>query len=380
MASLKFTAFGILIALISMGCTSNFSSSEYYLFVGTYTDEDSEGIYLYKFDAEDGSVDSLGVTEGIDNPSYLTLSPDHSHLYAVNELADSAEASVSAFAFDAEKETLTFLNKQSSLGGAPCYVSIDKSGQAVFVGNYLGGSVTMFPVENDGSLGKARANIQHQGSSINKDRQQSPHVHCTYISPDNNQLLVNDLGTDKVYAYVFDEERLSLDQKPSFTYQAEAGAGPRHLTIHPNENFAYIVNELNGTVVAFESKADSLREIQTISTLPENYEGAVSGADIHISPDGKFLYVSNREDLNNIVAYSIDQQKGTLTKVGTYDSGGIHPRNFAIDPTGQYLLAANRYTNNIVIFQRDKENGELSATGKEIEVSQPVCLKLISVK
>lgn len=376
MTPLKYTAITFFLALIGMGCSPT-TSSEYYLFVGTYTDEASEGIYLYKFNTDDGSVDSLGVTKGVENPSYLALSPDHSNLYAVNEIADSSEASVSAFAFDKEEERLTFLNKQSSLGGAPCYVSIDDSGQVVFAGNYLGGSVSVYPVLDDGSLGEASTNIQHEGSSVNENRQESPHVHCTYLSPDNKYLLVNDLGTDEVHGYTFDNQNLNVQENPSFTYQTEAGAGPRHLTFHPNGEFAYLINELNGTVVAFDYKADSLRKIQTISTLPEGYEGAISGADIHVSPDGKFLYASNREDLNNIVVYAIDKQDGTLEKTGSYSSGGIHPRNFTIDPTGNYLLVANRNTDNIVIYKRNKEDGSLSATGTEIEVSQPVCLKLI---
>lgn len=356
------------------------SSSEYYLFVGTYTEGDSEGIYLYKFDSDNGSVDSVGVTSGVENPSYLTISPDHANLYAVNEMADSAEASVSAFTFDKETEELTFLNKQSSFGGAPCYVSIDDSGQAVFAGNYLGGSVSMFPVRDDGSLGEAAINIQHEGSSVNPDRQKSPHVHCTYLSPDNKHLLVNDLGTDKVYGYAYDSQNVELQQNPSFIFQTEAGAGPRHLVYHPDGKFAYLVNELNGTIVAFDARDDSLKEIQAVSTLPEDYDGAISGADIHVSPDGNFLYASNREDLNNIVIYAIDEAKGTLEKVGQHSSGGVHPRNFTIDPSGNFLLVANRNTDNIVIFERDKEDGSLSTTGNEIEVSQPVCLKMISAE
>lgn len=379
MTSLKYTVLVISIALISMGCSSNSTSSEYYLFIGTYTNEASEGIYLYKFNTDNGSTDSLGVTKGIENPSYLSFSPDQSNLYAVNELPDSTEASVSAFSFDKESEELKFLNAQSSLGGAPCYVSTDKSGQAVFVGNYLGGSVSMFPVRDDGSLGKATANIQHRGSSTNENRQEGPHVHCTIPSPDNSYLLVNDLGTDKVHGYALDDQSIELKGIPSFTYQAVAGAGPRHLTLHPDGKFAYLINELNGTVVAFKYAADSLRKIQAISTLPENYEGAISGADIHVSPDGNFLYASNREDLNNIVIYAIDNKNGRLEKVGQQSSGGIHPRNFIIDPTGNFLLAANRHTDNITVFKRNKEDGSLTSTGNEIRVSQPVCLKMIPV-
>ncbi len=358
-------------------CSTDTATNEYYLFVGTYTGESSEGIYLYKFNADNGNVDSLGAATGVENPSYLAISPNQDHLYAVNEMADSAEATVSSFVFNREDESLTFLNKQSSGGGAPCYVSVDDQGNAVFVGNYLGGSLSMFPINEDGSLGQASTTIQHQGSSVNTDRQQSPHVHCTYVSPDNNHLLVADLGTDRVTRYAFDSDQMSIQKKPVSTFETEPGAGPRHLTYHPNGEYAYLVNELNGSVVAFQETADSLRAVQAISTLPEGYEGTVSGADIHVSPDGKFLYVSNREDLNNIVIYEIDQQDGSLEKLGEHSSGGVHPRNFAIDPTGNYLLVANRNTDNVVILERDKESGMLSETGNEISVSQPVCLKLI---
>lgn len=368
----------ILLVMSIFGCSPGATSSQYYLFVGTYTGEGSEGIYLYRFNAADGSVDSIGVTKGVKNPSYLALSPDQSNIYAVNERADSSEASVSAFSFDKAKEQLTFLNKQSSLGSAPCYVSVDKKGKAVFVGNYGGGSVAVYPIQKDGSLGKPGSFIQHRGSSVNKSRQNSPHVHCTIISPDNGHLLVSDLGTDKVYGYSFNDQRLQLQEKASFIYQAEAGAGPRHLTFHPGGAFAYLVNELNGSVVAFDYRADSLRKIQSVSMVPSDYKGTISGADIHLSPDGKFLYVSNRGSMDNIVIYAVDQGKGTLKKIGVQSSGGEHPRNFVIDPTGNYLLVANRNTDNIVIFKRDKEDGSLSRTGEEIKVSQPVCLKFIS--
>lgn len=361
-------------------CTEEKTGSEHYLFVGTYTGEGSEGIYLYRFNSADGSFSAVDTVSGIDNPSYLTLSPDNSYLYAVNELADSSSATVSAFTFDRASGEISFLNRQSSMGGAPCYISTDKTGNAVFAGNYLGGSLAMFPVNDDGSLAEAKTVIEHEGSSINESRQESPHVHCTLISPDNKMLFVADLGTDKLTAYSFEAENMNLASEPAITYETEKGAGPRHVTFHPNGKFAYLVNELNGTVDAFAYKGDSLSHLQTVSTLPENYEGAVSGADIHVSPDGKYLYVSNREDLNNIVIYAIDIATGKLSKVGEQSSGGVHPRNFMIDPTGKYLLAANRHTDNIVIFKRDSKTGLLTPTGEEIEVSQPVSLIMAPVK
>lgn len=375
----------VVLMLIALSCNQQTNpdagpGSEYYLFVGTYTGEGSEGIYLFRFDSNEGLLTPADTVSGISNPSYLTLSPDHSFLYAVNEEADSADATVSAFSFDKESGELSFLNRQSSRGGAPCYVSTDQNGEAVFVGNYLGGSLAMFPVNEEGSLREAETAIVHEGSSVNENRQESPHVHCTILSPDNNFLFATDLGTDQITGYAFNSEQVALESRPSITYETETGAGPRHLTFHPNGTFAYLINELKGTVDALAYDGESLEKLQTISTLPDNYEGAVSGADIHVSPDGKFLYASNREDLNNIVIFSIDEETGMLTNVGQQSSGGVHPRNFMIDPTGIFLLAANRHTDNIVVFRRDMETGMITPTGHEVEVSQPVSLQMVPVE
>ncbi len=190
---------------------------------------------------------------------------------------------------------------------------------------------------------------------------------------------MTDLGTDTVTGYAFNRDSLSLQSEPSIVFETEPGAGPRHLTFHPNGEYAYLVNELNGTVVAFSYDGESLEELQTISTLPENYEGRFSGADIRVSADGRFLYASNREDLNNIVIYSIDRNSGRLENVGEQSSGGAHPRNFMIDPTGAYLLVANRHTDNIVVFERDQDSGLISPTGTEINVSQPVSLQMVPI-
>lgn len=354
--------------------------AQFYLFVGTYTARESEGIYVYRFNATDGSLTYVSKAPGVTNPSYLAVSPDRQNVYAVNEIADPEKATVSAFSFDEKKGSLTFLNKQSSGGGAPCYVSVDATGQAVFVGNYVGGSLAMLTVRDDGSLAKPQTIIRHSGSSVNEARQQSPHVHCTYIAPDNKRLFVADLGTDTVTGYAFDEGEVMLGTKAVSTFEATPGAGPRHLTFHPNGRFAYLINELSGSITAFRYEHGVLDKIQQISTLPEGYNGAVSGADIHVSPDGKFLYASNREDLNNIVIYAINPSDGRLTKVGRHASGGEHPRNFAIDPTGRYLLAANRDTDNIVVFRRDRQTGLLSETGTELNVSMPVCLKMVPLR
>ncbi len=371
----------VLTAIITlMGCQTTESAEEYYLFVGTYTQESSEGIYLYKFDAGDGSLDSLGTTTGVKNPSYLAFSPDHKNVYAVNEMADSARATVSAFSFDKKNNSLTFLNKQSSGGGAPCYISVDKTGQYAFVGNYVGGSLSVLPINSDGSLAPSQQTIQHQGSSVNKKRQQQPHVHCTLPTPDNDALVVTDLGTDYVKRYSFDANSGRLNPDPVSTYKAKAGAGPRHITFGPSADYAYLIEEMSGSVVAFKNQADTLKPIQRTSALPKDYGDAISGADIHVSSDGKYLYASMREDLNQIVIFEIDQENGKLSLAGRQPTGGEHPRNFMVDPTGGYLLAANRDTDNVVVFERDQSTGKLTATGTELNISMPVCLKMMPME
>lgn len=377
----KIGAFALLLltVMMSVSCTQE-SSADYYLFVGTYTSESSEGIYVYKFNSTDGSIRYVSKATGISNPSYLAISPDQKRLYAVNESGAEDGSRVSSFSFSKDDGRLTYMNSQPSQGRGPCYVAVDASGKAVFVANYSGGSLAMLPVRSDGSLAEPKVTVHHEGSGINKNRQQSPHVHCAYISPDNSRIFVADLGTDKVVGYRFREGDVLLETSPSSIYKTEPGAGPRHLTFHPDGRYAYLINELNGTVVAFSYRDGKLEELQTVSTLPSGYTGAISGADIHVSPDGRYLYASNREDLNNIVIFSIEQGSGRLSYAGQHSSGGVHPRNFMIDPTGQYLLAANRNTDNIVVFERNRETGKLSETGTEIEVSMPVCLKMIPAR
>ncbi len=355
------------------------SSDSFYLFVGTYTSGESEGIYVYEFDAVTGDAQYVSKASGVENPSYLAISPNDKYIYAVNETGGENGGSVSAFSFDKAEGALTFLNKKSSKGGHPCYVSVDQTGRWAFAGNYSGGSLSMLPITGDGNLQEAEAYFEHSGSSVNENRQERPHVHCTYVAPGNEHVLVADLGTDQVKSYRFNASKGELDPLEAGTYEAAPGSGPRHITFHPDGNFAYLINELNGTIEVFTFEAGKLNKIQQISTLPENYEGAVSGADIHLSPDGKFLYASNREDLNNIVIYSVNQENGQLSYIGEQGSGGIHPRNFMIDATGQYLLVANRNTDNVVVFKRDKESGLLTKTGNELEISMPVCLKMMPV-
>ncbi len=352
-------------------------AQSYNLFVGTYTGTGSKGIYVYKFNAQNGDIQAIGNTDSLANPSYLTIAPNGKFIYAVNETSAKDTGFISALAFDPGTGKLTFLNRQPSGGAHPCYVAIDKTGKWVIAGNYTGGSLAALPVNSDGSLLPPAQVVQHSGSSVNANRQEKPHVHATVFSPDYQFVFSPDLGTDKVMIYQFDPSaKMPLEPAlPQFA-ASEPGSGPRHFTFHPNKKFAYLIEELSGTVVAYNYKNGKLSLLQRLATHPADYTGAIGSADIHVSPDGKFLYASNRGDENNIAIFSINQKTGKLQLKGYQPTLGKTPRNFMIDPTGQFLLVANQDTNNIVVFKRDQQTGLLQPTGKQIEVPKPVCLKM----
>lgn len=351
------------------------TAREKYLLVGTYTKSADEGINVYAFNTTTGVLRYVSTTKNVNNPSYLVIAPDQKHVYSVNE---NNEGGVSAFEWDTTSGELTFLNKQSSGGAAPCYITTDEDGKYVIVGNYSGGSLSVLPVRADGKIDAPVQTIEHTGTGPNKERQEKPHVHCTVFGPDHKSLYVSDLGIDQVVIYSYRQGDV-LPLVPADTGYAlvPPGSGPRHITFHPNGKWAYVIHELDGKVTAFNYVRGKLVPFQTISTLPSAYKGPGSGADIHISPDGKFLYASNRDKLNNIAIYSIDRKKGQLVKKGEQPSGGKTPRNFMIDPEGNFLLVANQNSDNVVVFKRNKLTGLLKATGQEIKVPKPVCLKMI---
>jgi len=357
----------------------NASDTEFNLLIGTYTRPGmSEGIYVYKFDTETGEFSYRAEAKGIKNPSFLTVSKDRKHVYSVSEVGDG-EGGVSSFSFDASTGELEFLNSASSGGDGPCYVSVDDKNKFVFVGNYGGGSLSAVPVNADGSLGDDIQSIQHKGSSILKN-QTKPHVHAAVLSPDNTYLYVPDLGTDKVNIYKVDVTKSDpLTPADPASADVEAGSGPRHFTFHPNGKFAYLIEEMTGNVAVFDYKKGKLHPKQSVSLPPEGYQGPIDAADIHISPDGKFLYGSLRGNIDEVVIYEIDKN-GKLTFVGRQSTLGKNPRNFAIDPTGNFLLVGNGGSDEIVIFKRNQETGLLKPTGKTIKVGAPVCLKFVPIK
>ena len=353
-------------------------AQESYLLIGTYTGGKSEGIYVYKFNSQTGDNSFVSMVKS-SNPSFLAISPNQKYVYAVNENADSTRftvgGNISAFSFNKAKGTLIEINKQPSGGKHPCYVAVDKTGQWVFAGNYTSGSIGLLHANKDGSLDSLHQVIQHAGSGPNADRQQGPHVHSTNLSADNKYLYVPDLGIDKVMIYTFDNTKGVLKYKAAAA--STPGNGPRHMAFSANNKFAYLVEEMGGTVVCYSISNGNLQLQQRISALPADFKGALGSADIHISPDGKFLYCSNRGDANTISIFSINAANGKLKLIGDQSTMGKTPRNFNFDPSGNFLLVANQNTDDIVILKIDKKTGMLTDTGKRISVGSPVCLKWI---
>ncbi len=366
-------AFILPILLLAGGAKEN------YLVVGTYTGEKSEGIYVYRFNSNDGTYKEISHVK-TSNPSFVVVSPDEKYVYAVHENGKNGQGGdISAFSFDKKTGVLTLINQQPTGGAHPCYVDIDKTGKWIFAGNYSSGSLSVFPANADGSLGTVSTHIEHKGSGKVKGRQDNPHVHCTLVSPDNKWLYVPDLGIDKVMIYAFDASTGKLTPGPQEFAESQPGGGPRHITFHPNGKFAYLVEELSGQVVAYQFQGGMLKLLQRISTTPQGQPGFAGSADIHVSPDGKFLYASNRGDFNSIAIYKLDPKSGKLTSVGFQSTLGTAPRNFNLDPTGNYLLVGNQNNDEIVVFKRNKKTGLLTDTGKRIGVGKPVCLKWIGL-
>jgi len=352
-----------------------------FLFIGTYTDPGkSQGIYIYQMDRVTGELRKVGVSDKTVNPSYLVIHPNHKWLYAVNELGENNGkflGGVSAFRIDLDKKKLEFINSVSSRGSYPCHISVDHTGKFVMTANYGNGTVAVFPIRKDGSLAEASFVDQHQGKGPNEKRQQGPHAHMIMQGFDHRFVYSNDLGIDKILVYKIDTVRgklVSCGEVPTMP-----GAGPRHLVFHPDRKWAYTVNELNGTIEAFtvDKGTGLLNRFQVISTLEKGETREPGSAAIHITPNGKFLYATNRGEINNIAMFSINQEKGELQLLGHQPVKGKTPRNFVIDPSGAFVLIANQNSDNVVAFQIDEQTGLLKDTGIEISVPNPVCLKFL---
>lgn len=371
----------------------------YRVYIGTYTGPKSKGIYLYDFDMASGALTQVGVAAEAKSPSFLALSPDARCLYAVGEM-DSFEGkkngAVSAFAVDPATGTLTLLNQQPSGGGGPCHVSTDSKGKFVFVANYGGGSVASFPVGPDGRLGPAASVMQHVGKGPDPARQEGPHGHWIAPSPDDRFVLACDLGLDMVLVYELDPAsgKLTSDSPAvaevnddddffapcdSFVAGDESpvapGAGPRHAAFSPDGRSLHVINEMGNTITTFawDARSGGRKEVNTIGTLPEGFKEPNTTAEVVVHPSGSFVYGSNRGH-NSIAAFRADRASGKLSVIGHTPTGGKTPRNFNIDPTGRWLIAANQDSDTLVVFKIDPNTGALIQTGEPVAAPTPVCV------
>ena len=375
----------LLVVVGLAGCTRSVptaNSRDYLVYIGTNISSAQENtIYLYHLSPATGELLPLGAMKGGANPTYLTMDAAHRHLYAVSEtqtFLGTPGGGVSALTIDPRTAMLTMLTQQPSTGASPCYISLDHTGKNALVANYSSGNVAVLPVRPDGQLAQPSATDQHQPPTGPHPNQEKPHAHSFLPAPDNRYVFSADLGTDKVYGYQLDAATGKLTPQPTPAFTAKPGAGPRHLTFHPNGRWAYLENELNSTVtaLAYDAKAGTFQEIETETTLPAGFSGDNSGADVHVSPDGRFLYTSNRGD-NSLAVFSIAPADGRLELVQHVSTQGNWPRNFSLDPSGRVLLVANQKSDNIFTYLVDKQTGKLTPSGKSVSVPSPMFVEVV---
>ena len=351
------------------------------VYVGTYTGgpSGSKGIYVFELNPNDLKSTPPRLAAETPSPSFLAVAPDGRCVYAVNEVESfggKKGGGVSAFAVDAASGALSALNDGTSGGGSPCHISLDKAGRNALVANYGGGSVAVLPIASDGHFGEVSSFVQHEGSGGDPARQKGPHAHSINLDPANAFAFVADLGLDKVLVYKFNPTAGTLTANDPPAAKVAPGAGPRHFAFRPDGKFAYVINELNSTVTAFayDPASGTLKEVETVSTLPKGFVGKNYPADVQVHPSGKFLFGSNRGH-DSIVVYAIDPQSGKLAYVENEGEGVKNPRNFGIDPTGSLMLVANQDLDTIAVFRIDPATGALSPTRQTIRVPKPVCVK-----
>lgn len=347
---------------------------EYYLYIGTYAQPLETGIAIYTFNIETGESSLLNEVSGIDNPSYLTISKDGKYLYAVNEV-HIPEAKIMAYTIDKQTGYLQWLDEEQTGGSSPCYIWIDSQRRLAVTANYSGGSISVCPLTADGKIQSAKV-YSYKGGTKDSIRQNAPHLHCVFASPDERFLYANDLGTDRIYKYEVisgDSGTLRLKEGVPAFYTLPTGEGPRHAIFHPNGRYVYLIGELSGQVTVFSYNEGDLAPIQQIQADPLQASGS---ADIKITPDGSFLYVSNRLKGDGLTILSVNPDTGKLTTIG-HQPTGIHPRNILITPNGQLILVANTHGNTVEVYHIDKEAGMLIKLDKDISINKPACLQLL---
>ncbi len=356
------------------------SAAEPVVFISAFASGDKAGIHAFRFDSENGALQPLHRTTDIQNPFFLSVSPDQRFLYAINaeKFGGADDEFVAAYALQDRTGRLKKLNQQSARGTASCYLDVDATGKTVVVANYASGSVASLPVKEDGMLGEAATFVQHTGSSIDSERQKGPNAHSIVISPDNRFALAADLGIDKILIYQLDAATAKLTPNEAQPFaKMQPGSGPRHITFHPNGRHVYVINELANTVTCFDytPASGTLTERQTLTTLPDGFGGKSYTADLKITPDGKFLYGTNRGH-DSIASYRIGDD-GRLTLLSIDPSLGKGPQNLLITPDGRWLLCANMPGNSVVVFRIDSTSGKITASGTPVEMPMPSCIRWV---
>jgi 6-phosphogluconolactonase len=366
----------VLVAALAGSAHATAAGKPLTVYVGTYTDGTSRGIYRFTFDPATGSATEPVLAVEAQNPSFLALHPSGRFLYSVGEVGSFQGAKtgvVSAFTVDAKTGDLKLLNQQPSEGTGPTHLVVDEAGRNVLVANYGGGNVVVLPVAADGTLRPVSSNQVHRGSGPHKGRQEKPHAHGIYLDPSERFALAPDLGADRVFVYRFDEAKGTL--QPHGAGSPDAGSGPRHLAFHPNGRTVYVINELTSTLTVFtwDGATGALAPVQTLSCLPAGFSGTSWTAEVAVSADGRHVYGSNRGD-DSLAVFSVDPKTGTLTARGHAPVGGKNPRHFAIDPTGRYILAGHQASGTIAFLRLDPTTGMPSLVGAPLKVDKPVCL------
>jgi 6-phosphogluconolactonase len=367
------------------GLATEGRAASLWAYVGTYTQRDSQGIYVAKFETETGGFGAPQLVAETANPSFLAIHPSGQFLYAVGETdryEDQETGFVQAFRIDRQTGQLTPLNSQRSGGTGPCHLVVDATGRTLLVANYGGGSVSSIALREDGRLGDVISSHQHQGSSADGRRQQGPHAHSINLDASNRFAYVADLGLDKVLVYRFDAEtgQLTLSGAPA-AVAVSPGSGPRHFALAPNGQYAYVINELSSTLVVFrrDPASGSLEMLQEISTLPDDFTERSSTAEVVVHPTGRFVYGSNRGH-DSIAVFQVDPDSGQLARREVELTQGRTPRNFVVDPTGQFLLAENQGSDTVVVFRIDAQTGELTSSGEVLSVPVPVCIRFLAME
>ncbi|WP_317168531.1 lactonase family protein [Chryseobacterium sp. LAM-KRS1] len=366
----------ISIAIAVSGWINMYSQSTYVFFGSFNRDKAADGIYVYQLNTDTGKLSKVVKTKNILNPSYVTLSPNGKYIFACTESKTPNAGSVSSFEFDPAKKTLNFINSQKSGGENPVYVTVHKNGKWLLNGNYTEGSISVYPISDNGKIYPMVQRFQFSEGSVNPERQDRSHIHSTVFSPDFDYVFAPDLGADKIRIYQFKNDAVQPmdDAEPAFI-PTMAGTGPRHFTFHPNGKFAYCIEELGGAIDVYSYENGRLEHIQRISTHKNEVKDNFESSDVHISPDGKFLYASNRGNENNIAIFSI-LENGILKTVGYQPTFGKQARVFEIDEEGKFLIVTNAASGNAFVFRRNQQTGLLQKVGRKLKIKGISCVKI----